>query len=155
MERIQVTNKERLQQLRYTGVTEERLQYVYEYRNILLTLVDPIVNELYEEILRIDSLREFIQSYSTLEKLKTTQKRYLQQCFEATIDDHYIQTRYNIGRTHSEIGLDLEWYLATYTKYIDIIYKHVSQELPEQAVHILLAIQAIFSFDMQLTLEAY
>ncbi|NNU94553.1 hypothetical protein ETC01_15415 [Geobacillus sp. NFOSA3] len=49
MERIQVTNKERLHQLRYTGVTEERLQYVYEYRNILLTLVDPIVNELYEE----------------------------------------------------------------------------------------------------------
>ena len=40
MERIQVTSKERLQQLRYTGVTEERLQYVYEYRNILLTLVD-------------------------------------------------------------------------------------------------------------------
>ncbi|WP_270584701.1 protoglobin domain-containing protein [Bacillus smithii] len=155
MERIQVTSKERLQQLRYTGVTEERLQYVYEYRNILLTLVDPIVDELYEEISRIDSLREFIQRHSTLERLKTTQKRYLQQCFEATIDDRYIQARYNIGRAHSEIGLHLEWYLATYTKYIDIIYKHVSQVLPEQTIHILLVIQAIFSFDMQLTLEAY
>lgn len=155
MERIQVTSKERLQQLRYTGVTEERLQYVYEYRNILLTLVDPIVDELYEEISRIDSLREFIQRHSTLERLKTTQKRYLQQCFEATIDDRYIQARYNIGRAHSEIGLHLEWYLATYTKYIDIIYKHVSQVLPDQTIHILLVIQAIFSFDMQLTLEAY
>ncbi|WP_278343223.1 protoglobin domain-containing protein [Parageobacillus thermoglucosidasius] len=155
MERIQVTDKKRLQQLRFTGVTEERLQYVYEYRNILLTLVDSIVNELYEEIWGIDSLREFIQRHSTLEKLKTTQKRYLQQCLEATIDDHYIQTRYHIGRAHSEIGLDLAWYLATYTKYIDIIYKHISQVLPEQATHILLVIQAIFSFDMQLTLEAY
>ncbi|MBE3571020.1 MAG: HD domain-containing protein [Bacillales bacterium] len=155
MGRIHATNKERLQQLRYTGVTEERLQYVYEYRNILLTLVDPIVDELYEEISRIDSLREFIQRHSTLERLKTTQKRYLQQCFEATIDDRYIQSRYNIGRAHSVIGLHLEWYLATYTKYIDIIYKHVSQVLPEQAIHILLVIQAIFSFDMQLTLEAY
>ncbi|MGG1482164.1 protoglobin domain-containing protein [Bacillus smithii] len=155
MERIQVTSKERLQQLRYTGVTEERLQYVYEYRNILLTLVDPIVDELYEEISRIDSLREFIQRHSTLERLKTTQKRYLQQCFEAAIDDRYIQSRYNIGRAHSEIGLHLEWYLATYTKYIDIIYKYVSQVLPEQTIHILLVIQAIFSFDMQLTLEAY
>ncbi|MGX1901406.1 protoglobin domain-containing protein [Thermolongibacillus altinsuensis] len=155
MKRIRVTDPERLKQLHYTGVTEEKLQCIYEHRDVLLTLVDPIVNELYEEIWAIDSLRRLIQRHSTLRRLKRTQRMYLQQCFQATIDDDYIQKRYNIGKVHSEIGLDLTWYLSTYTKYSEIIYKHVSQVLPGKTLPILLAIHAIFSFDMQLTLEAY
>ncbi|ANB59393.1 protoglobin domain-containing protein [Anoxybacteroides amylolyticum] len=155
MKRIRVTNKERLQQLSYTGVTEERLEYLREYRHILFSLIDAIVSELYEDIWAVDSLRDVIQRHSTLERLKKTQAEYLHQCFEATIDDEYIERRYRIGKVHSEIGLDLMWYLATYTKYLDIIYKHVSAVLPKEATNILLVVQTIFSFDMQLTLEAY
>ncbi|MED5051499.1 protoglobin domain-containing protein [Anoxybacillus rupiensis] len=155
MQRIQTTDKERMKQLYYTGVTEEKLQYVYEYRNILFDLVEPVVNELYDDIKRVEVLRELIQQHSTFERLKETQRRYLRECFEATIDDSYIQKRYTIGQVHSRIGLSLSWYLATYTRYADILYKYISQVLPEQATTILLTIQAIFSFDMQLTLEAY
>ncbi len=79
----------------------------------------------------------------------------MNECFAGVIDDEYIQKRYNIGKVHSEIGLDLKWYLATYTKYVEIIYKHISPVLPNEAINILLAIHALFSFDMQLTLEAY
>lgn len=155
MKHIRVTDQKRLQQLHYTGVTEEKLQSIYNHRHILQPLVKKIVEDLYNEILSIPSLRKLIEEHSTLRRLKKTQITYLTECFAGMVDDTYIQKRYNIGKVHSKIGLDLKWYLATYTKYVDIIYKHISPVLPNEAIHILLAVHALFSFDMQLTIEAY
>jgi len=81
MERIRVTNKKRLQQLSYTGVTEERLEYLYEYRHILFSLIDGIVSELYEDIWAVDSLRDIIQRHSTLERLKKNAGRIFTSMF--------------------------------------------------------------------------
>ncbi len=70
MKHIQVTDKKRLHQLRYTGVTEEKLQSIYNHRNVLQPLVEGIVEDLYKEILSIPSLRKLIEEHSTLRRLK-------------------------------------------------------------------------------------
>jgi putative two-component system response regulator len=155
MKRIIVTDKKRLRQLQYTGVTEEKLQLIYNHRNYLIPLIDTIVDELYEEIMKVKKLKKLICEHSNLAHVKETQKEYLKECFLATINDEYIQKRYNIGLKHSEIGLELTWYLSTYTKYADIISAHLSRVVPDFALPLYNAIHALFSFDMQLTLEAY
>ncbi|RAK18425.1 putative two-component system response regulator [Anoxybacillus vitaminiphilus] len=155
MKRILVTDQNRLRQLQYTGVTEEKLQLIYHHRNHLIPLIDTIVDELYEEIMKVEKLKKLIHEHSNLTHLKETQKEYLKECFLATINDEYIQKRYNIGLKHSEVGLELKWYLSTYTKYADIISIHLSRTIPNVALPLYNAIHALFSFDMQLTLEAY
>jgi putative two-component system response regulator len=56
MRRILLADQNRLRQLQYTGVTEEKLQLIYNHRNQLIPLIDTIVDELYEEIMKVESL---------------------------------------------------------------------------------------------------
>jgi putative two-component system response regulator len=56
MRRILLADQNRLRQLQYTGITEEKLQLIYNHRNQLIPLIDTIVDELYEEIMKVESL---------------------------------------------------------------------------------------------------
>ncbi|MEB1807276.1 MAG: protoglobin domain-containing protein [Bacillaceae bacterium] len=155
MKRIRTSDHSRLEQIKLTGITEDRLAFLSQYKTTLIPIIPSVVDELYDELLAIDELRHFIDNHSTLSRLKEAQKLYLEQCFSGIIDDAYIQGRFNIGRVHSHIGLELKWYLGTYTKYLELISNQVEQLLPEEHNQIITIVQALFSIDMQITLDSY
>ncbi|WP_245671324.1 HD domain-containing phosphohydrolase [Pseudobacillus wudalianchiensis] len=155
LNRIKVSDPKRLEQIQFIGITSEKLQRINEQQDVLAPFIPEIVNRLYEEIYMIESLGKIIDEYSTLERLKRAQCRYLEQCLTGMIDDTYIEDRLTIGKVHSKIGLNLQWYLATYAKYINVITEIGQSILHEKLVPFINALQALFSFDMQLTMEAY
>ncbi|WP_027417424.1 HD domain-containing phosphohydrolase [Aneurinibacillus terranovensis] len=152
---IHVTSEARQQQLDYSGVNEEKLQLLNKYSTILMPYVDRVVESLYNEIYQVQELRNIINRRSTLEQLKLTQKQYLLEILAAKIDDRYIQNRYLIGKVHFTIGLGLQWYIATYAKYLEILSKVIEREIPEESILLINALQAVFSFDTQIVLESY
>ena len=146
----------RLSLMSLTGITESSLELIHCYQDLLQPLVDPIVEELYEEIYKIDQLQKIIDGHSTLEKLKKTQKVYLEQAFSPIIDDLYIQNRYKIGNVHSRIGLNLHWYISVHRRYCQIIADLLMKLLPvEEATRLCFAIQSVLNFDVQITVDAY
>ncbi len=153
--RIAVTDTRRLQQLKYTQIDETKLTLIASCRDTLLPHVDEIVDRLYDGIYQESHLRAIIDQHSTLDRLKVTQKRYLLEVFAGKIDDRYIENRYMVGRAHARIGLGLEWYVATYMKYLEILSRIVQRHVPEHQMELMNALNAVFNFDIQVILESY
>ena len=156
MSYILTKDPNRLSQIALTDISETSLELIHRHTDLLQTLINPIVDALYDKIYKIEHLNRIIDKYSNLEKLKVTQRMYLSQVFAPILDDRYIQMRYNIGKTHSKIGLELNWYMSAYQQYYQIITKNLITLLPADEVFALSsAIHSLFNFDMQITLDAY
>lgn len=153
---LHIKDPKQLTQITLTGLTEESLELIHRHKELLLPLVDEIVEELYDEIYRVDLLKKIIDDHSSLKRLKAAQRGYLKQAFSPIIDDAYIHNRFLIGKAHSKIGLDLPWYISTNRRYCQIISKLLGDLLPgDEAIRLLNAIEATLNFDMQITVDAY
>ncbi|THE10597.1 HD domain-containing protein [Bacillus timonensis] len=153
---LRIKDPKQLAQISLTGLTEESLALIHRHKELLLSLVDEIVEELYDELYRVDHLKKIIDDHSSLERLKAAQRHYLEQVFSPVIDDTYTHNRFLIGKAHSKIGLDLPWYISTNRRFCQIISRLLGNLLPgDEALRLLDAIEATLNFDMQMTVEAY
>ncbi|MFD1851490.1 HD domain-containing phosphohydrolase [Oceanobacillus bengalensis] len=153
---INTNDPERLTQISLTGITEESLARIHEYANILMPFSRPIVDQLYDEIYKVEHLKKIIDDNSNLERLKIRQVNYLKSIFSPNIDESYIHYRYLIGNVHSKIGLELPWFISTNRRYIQIITDHLTGLIPsDEVLPLIQAIDSLLNFDMQITADAY
>lgn len=145
----------RNQQLAFTGISEEDLTLLKNHRADFEKIVDSLVDELYKRIMAQPHLREMIETYSTLDRLKETQRWYFLSLASGTIDEAYVEKRIMVGKVHSRIGLTTQWYLGTYMLYLDLASVFFRQTLPDGWVRVIHALSKMFNFDSQLVLEAY
>ncbi|WP_458414779.1 HD domain-containing phosphohydrolase [Schinkia sp. CFF1] len=153
---IRIKKADGLSPLLFTGISESSLERIHSYKEWLLPLVDSIVDELYLKIYELDYLKKIIDKYTTLDRLKVTQREYLKQVFSPIIDDEYIQNRYKIGETHSRVGLELNWFIATTQQYSLIVSSYLNRFLPpEEALTLTSCINSVINFDMQIIVVSY
>lgn len=156
MSYIRIKKTEGLSPLLFTGISEASLERIHSYKELLLPLVNPIVDELYEKIYELDHLKNIIDQYTTLDRLKVTQREYLRRVFSPIIDEDYIQNRYKIGETHSRVGLELNWFIATTQQYFLIISNYINRFLPsEEALELSNSINSVINFDTQIIVVSY
>lgn len=147
--------EKRLQQVEFTGITEEDLTILNEHEALFNEVADEVVDRLYKKILSVPELRELIEKHSTLERLVQTQKQYFLSMTAGKLDENYINNRLHVGRVHSLIGLTSEWYLGTYMVYLDITTQVFKERVPNSWLQVIYALTKMFNFDSQLVLEAY
>ncbi len=146
---------ERKQQLDYTGISEQDLQLLAEYRPIFAQVVDEVVDRFYDSVGSQPDLVELISRVSNIERLKETQRGYWMSLADGVIDQPFIDNRIRIGAVHSRIGLTTDWYLGTYMTYLDIATLVFKRVLPEQWQHVVYSLTKMFNLDSQFVLEAY
>lgn len=146
---------DRKRQVDFSRITEEDLTLLQSKRQSFEQIVDLLVDELYERITQQDELRELIGKFSTLERLKVTQRDYFLSMTTGTIDESYIRNRLIVGSVHSRIGLTTNWFLGTYIHYLDIATARLKAALPDGWLKVTHALTKMFNFDSQLVLEAY
>ncbi|MEK4715831.1 protoglobin domain-containing protein [Sporosarcina sp. FSL K6-5500] len=61
----------------------------------------------YNHITSEDHLKQLITKHSTIDRLRLTMERYVEQLLHAEVDMDYVQTRIIIGQVHSHIQLSL------------------------------------------------
>lgn len=153
---IRIKKTEGLSPLLFTGISESLLERIHSYKELLLPLVNPIVDELYEKIYEFDYFKKIIDKYTTLDRLKVTQREYLRQVFSPIIDEDYVQNRYKIGETHSRVGLELNWFIASIQQYFQLISNYLNRFLPpEEALALTNSINSVMNFDMQIIVVSY
>lgn len=153
---IRIKKTEGLSPLLFTGISESLLERIHSYKELLLPLVNPIVDELYEKIYEFDYFKKIIDKYTTLDRLKVTQREYLRQVFSPIIDEDYVQNRYKIGETHSRVGLELNWFIASIQQYFQLISNYLNQFLPpDEALALTNSINSVMNFDMQIIVVSY
>lgn len=99
-----------------------------------------------------------INEYSTVERLRQTLGKYLEQFLCAEIDQEYIMTRIMVGKTHSRIHLTAEHFISAHHFLIQFMTSILMEKLhqkPDQMIQMVLAIQKLAAFDQQLIVEVY
>ncbi|WP_162341609.1 globin-coupled sensor protein [Paenibacillus paridis] len=146
---------ERKKQLEYTGIMDQDLILLAQYKPIFQKIVDEVVDRFYDSIGQQQELVALISKFSTIERLKETQRWYYISLTEGVIDQAYIDNRIKIGAVHSNIGLTTDWYLGAYMTYLDISTLVLQRVLPEHWQEVVHVLTKLFNLDSQFVLEAY
>lgn len=93
-----------------------------------------------------------------LDKLKKSQAAYFSELMSGRYDKDYVRNRIAVGLVHQRIGLDPEWYLGAYCKYlvelVPTLWKIAGGDFVafKQALS---AARKIIFFDMGIALDTY
>jgi diguanylate cyclase (GGDEF)-like protein/PAS domain S-box-containing protein len=116
------------------------------------------IDAFYAHLLRFDSTRGLIATPELQARLRHKQSDYFEGLSGGDYGTDYVLDRLRVGLTHQRVGLDPQWYLGAYCKYLTELLPEVweegagDQDARWAAVRALLKI--VF-FDMGLALETY
>lgn len=150
-----IVEEYRKQQLHFIGLTDKDLTLLNENLHYFEQISEEVVSRLYIHIAAQPHLLAIIEKYSSIERLKETQRWYFISLASGIIDDGFISKRLQVGAIHSRIGLTTNWYLGCYMIYLDIATIYFKQLMPDNWIEVILAISKMFNLDSQLVLEAY
>lgn len=144
---------------KFVDFTDEDARALKALRPVVQQYADDIVDVFYANVERYKELISIIKDAgSNIDRLKTSQKRYLLEMFDGDYGDAYFERRLKIGVIHNRIGLTPRWYLGSYSVYSCEIVKLVQREYRWNARKREAALQAvhkIISIDSQLAMDTY
>ena len=154
-----VMGEEALQQkVDYIYLSDKQLASIRSLETLIAPQLGKIVDTFYQDIWKVQVLREIIEKHSEVEKLKGTLTQYLKVLLAANVDAGYVRGRQKIGQVHDRVKLHPEWFMGAYhilrKHMIPVIieaYKNDHQKMGEA----LIAIDALTSFDNILMVEEY
>ncbi|WP_432358332.1 methyl-accepting chemotaxis protein [Sporosarcina sp. UB5] len=144
--------------LLFMGVTQETIEHVRDVLPILLPHKEEIVERFYKDITTVDHLKQLITKHSTIDRLRMTMEKYIDQLLHAEVDMEYIQTRIIVGQVHSRIKLTAEHFIAAHHLLIQIINTILMEKIhhqPSKMINSVLGISKLAAFDQQLIVEVY
>lgn len=150
-------NKELEKQIQMIDLTKNDLAVIRQLQPHIQPHLENLVNHFYKALEYGSGLNEIIQKNSSVDRLKVTLRRHLDEMFEGQINQTYINQRHTIAHVHVRIGLGTKWYMGSFQSFVsgltDIIFS-----LNMSTADNILAIKAItkvLNFEQQLVIEAY
>jgi heme-based aerotactic transducer len=136
----------------------EQLALLKEIRPIIEQDVEEIIRNFYAHVTKFPGLKAIIDQFSTVDKLKIVQKKYLLSLFPDKINDEFMQWRVTIGKAHSRINLPPYYYLSASQFFCDEITERIFKyfrKKTDKALQASRALQKILSFDQQVVMASY
>jgi len=134
----------------------------------ILRAVGPLVRPQLREVVdvfydayvyRVPELKELIDRHSTLDRLKTTLHKHLEELFAGRVDEAYLARRRAVIAAHQRIELPLDAYLASfsilYANFLRILETIPAHELPAPPHAVRLALYRILLLEMILVRHGY
>jgi diguanylate cyclase (GGDEF)-like protein/PAS domain S-box-containing protein len=116
------------------------------------------IDAFYAHLLRFDSTRELIATPELQARLRHKQSDYFDRLSAGDYGTDYVLDRLRVGLAHQRVGLDPQWYLGAYCKYLTELLPEVWEEGADDADARWAAMRALLKivfFDMGLALETY
>lgn len=127
-----------------------------------------ILDDIYAHLLKFPDTRKLLRDEAMIARLKAAQRTYFNYLMSGNYDLEYVKGVVRVGLAHVRVGLEPEWYMGTYSKYLcgviaSLFEERSSASSPGGAKtdldpEMLASIQAlikVFFFDMTLTLKSY
>lgn len=155
---INTLNERVLEKLALLQINQETLQYIQEVKPLLLPYSKELAKKFYDRITSIEHLSNIINKYSSVERLKVTLVKYIEQFLQGIIDDEYINTRKKIGEVHSRINLTVDYFISAHQILLQemiTILKENNRFKKEKMLNAISAIQKVGVFDQQLIADVY
>ena len=144
--------------LAFLDMTEADAQRLRAWSPTLADTAADFVETFYRHLVSFDETARFLQDASMVERLKQLQQEHLQSMLDAKWDDEYVERRRQVGRVHSDRGVEPQYFLGAYNQYIQHCLAHLSSDNAKDPSGIALRLASLFKaifLDIGLTLDAY
>jgi heam-based aerotactic trancducer len=144
-------------QLNMISLTLEDLAVIRSLKPLISENIEGIVDQFYKNIEHVPGLLQIIQKHSSVNRLKVTLIKHIQEMFDGVIDEIYIDQRRVIAHIHFKIGLQPKWYICSFQdmllSILSILDKNIESKIEYQrAVKV---VTKILNFEQQIVLEAF
>lgn len=144
-------------QLDMIHLTEGDLRVLARMQPLVQQEIESIVTRFYQNITNQDNLLAIIENNSSVDRLKQTLKRHIQEMFDGKVDADYVEKRKRIALIHAKIGLEPKWYMGAFQdllqQMLSIYEKHITDFHDYRTV--VLTTTKIFNIEQQIVLDAY
>lgn len=128
----------------------------------LWTCCEPIItkllDEFYECVMGVPELNAIIGDQSRVAHLKSAQMQHWRHLLAGKMDEAYQERAARIGAAHDRVGLDVGWFMSSYTWLLMRLVPRLVSALswkPKQLAHVLPSVIARINVDMMLATAAY
>ncbi|NEU32587.1 globin-coupled sensor protein [bacterium LRH843] len=144
-------------QLDMIHLDKEDLVVVKELQPMIWENIEVIVSQFYKNLEQNSSLRTIINDNSSVERLRITLRKHINEMFSGKIDEDYIRQRIQIAEAHVRIGLEPKWYMCAFQDLLDSIINIVDHHFTDKKTCIaaVKAVSKILNIEQQLVLEAF
>ena len=129
-----------------------------ELRDRLASEPADFVDAFYEHLVGFDETQDLLREPEVLARLKRAQARYFDRLLAGTYDWDYFADRLRVGVTHQRVGLDPQWYLGAYSKYLcgllPVVWRLMDGDV-DRALATFRALVRVISLDMGLAIDTY
>ncbi|NRR29422.1 diguanylate cyclase [Oxalobacteraceae bacterium] len=117
-----------------------------------------VVSAFYDHLKTVPALRQLLSDPLRFAHMREAQTAYFSSLSGGTIDDAYVRERVQVGLVHQRIGLEPQWYIGAYRKYLGELQPVLEALLagrPEQLWPTFGALLKVVCFDLGLALDTY
>jgi heam-based aerotactic trancducer len=144
-------------QLNMISLTLDDLAVIRSLKPLIKENIEGIVDQFYINIENVPGLLRIIQKHSSVNRLKVTLMKHIQEMFDGVIDAGYVDQRKVIAHIHFKIGLQPKWYICSFQdmllSILSILDKNIENKIEYQrAVKV---VTKILNFEQQIVLEAF
>ncbi|WP_203362886.1 globin-coupled sensor protein [Bacillus sp. REN10] len=145
------------EQLKMIELTERDLKAIKSLHPQIETHLESIIDSFYSKLMQQSNLMNIIQENSSVDRLKKTLRRHIQELFNGEIDEVFLQKRINIANMHVKIGLKTKWYLSAFQDLQNSFFSIISEMdiSKEEQMELVRAVSKLLNLEQQLVLEAY
>ncbi|MFC0189864.1 protoglobin domain-containing protein [Fictibacillus aquaticus] len=150
-------NSDLQKQLKMISLTTEDLAAAKQLQPFISQHIDQIVSRFYKNIEHEPKLMKIIEKHSSVQRLKVTLNRHIQEMFEGSINEQYAVKRKFIAEIHFKIGLEPKWYISSFQDMLLSILNVISLHFNDKDDYhtAAAAVTKILNFEQQLVLEAF
>lgn len=143
---------------RYVGLDQDHVELLAEEARASELPVDQIAEHFYDHVLKQRELRDIIERFSTIEKLRLTLTTYVRTMFDGVYDDQHAAQRARIGVVHDRIELPLGAYLGAFVQIDEVVIEHLvarHADDPETLTKALVAWRRVSQTDQAIVAQAF
>ncbi|MYN08631.1 EAL domain-containing protein [Pseudoduganella aquatica] len=146
------------QRLAFLEFGQEDAALLRQVHDSLQRQAGPVVDAFYRHLRTVPELARMLADEARFARLRHAQADYFSSLTGGAIDDGYVRDRVAVGLVHRHIGLEPQWYIGAYRKYLDAIGGVLREALagqPELAWQTYEALLKVVCFDLGLALDTY
>ncbi|MEO3945484.1 globin-coupled sensor protein [Gorillibacterium sp. CAU 1737] len=146
-----------VQRLDMINLTDADMAVLKRVKPLMEPRLQAIIDDYYGALMKVSRLKKIIQIHSTVDRLKGTMRRHLQEILDGQINPAFMEKRLRIAMMHNKIGLEPKWYIAAFEKLQSSFKEHLAQVLEHSAdrLQAMATIEKMFNFEQQVVLDAY
>ncbi|MBY0547265.1 MAG: STAS domain-containing protein [Candidatus Obscuribacterales bacterium] len=141
--------------LEFGDADTERLAAI---RDFALNNVENIVEEFYEHLLSFPQTKEFFRDPKVLNRVKKAQTQYFKELTAGSYGDEYVKGRLKIGRVHQNIGMQFDYYLGAYRRYLESFLVKLFEAFKDDPAKVIachLSMMKLVFLDISLAMDSY